>query len=219
MKRITALLLVALFALCLAYSATTPSTGTPVGEATYSADVAASYQYQTSSKNKVVTVGTISGKLSGPVLITTFGQCTDYDQAVTAFEKKLKDVTIVANNVATVADLDGVKTVLIAVGASSKGLGAAGISQEQEIERAKALLEVIKKNGIKVICCHIGGAMRRGVTSDYYIDMVLPYSDYIIVKEDGNEDSKFTSFASANGIPVSLIYSSSGIVDALKKVF
>ena len=197
---------------------TTPSTGTVEGAATYSQEVAAQYKYQTDSKNRMVTIGTITEKFQGPVLVTSFGQSTD-GSMIEQVMKRLKTVAYTYNPTATSADLGGVKTVVIAVGNSTKGLGAAGISQDQETARAKEFMAAAKKAGVKVICCHIGGATRRGALSDAFADMVLPLSSYILVKEDGNEDGKFTSFAAANNIPITLVYGSKDTVDAFKQIF
>lgn len=199
-------------------TSTTPSTGTVEGAATYSQEVAAQYKYQTDSKNRMVTIGTITEKFQGPVLVTSFGQSTD-GSMIEQVMKRLKTVAYTYNPTATSADLGGVKTVVIAVGNSTKGLGAAGISQDQETARAKEFMAAVKKAGVKVICCHIGGATRRGALSDAFADMVLPLSSYILVKEDGNEDGKFTSFAAANNIPITLVYGSKDTVDAFKQIF
>ena len=199
-------------------TSTTPSTGTGEGAATYSQEIAAQYKYQTDSKNRKVTIGSITEKFQGPVLVTSFGQSTD-GSMIEQVMKRLKTVAYTYNPTATSADLGGVKTVVIAVGNSTKGLGAAGISQDQETARAKEFMAAAKKAGVKVICCHIGGATRRGALSDAFADMVLPLSSYILVKEDGNEDGKFTSFAAANNIPITLVYGSKDTVDAFKQIF
>ena len=199
-------------------TSTTPSTGTVEGAATYSQEIAAQYKYQTDSKNRMVTIGTITEKFQGPVLVTSFGQSTD-GSMIEQVMKRLKTVAYTYNPTATSADFGGVKTVVIAVGNSTKGLGAAGISQDQETARAKEFMAAVKKAGVKVICCHIGGATRRGALSDAFADMVLPLSSYILVKEDGNEDGKFTSFAAANNIPITLVYGSKDTVDAFKQIF
>ena len=199
-------------------TSTTPSTGTVEGAATYSQEIAAQYKYQTDSKNRKVTIGTITEKFQGPVLVTSFGQSTD-GSMIEQVMKRLKTVAYTYNPTATSADLGGVKTVVIAVGNSTKGLGAAGISQDQETARAKEFMAAAKKAGVKVICCHIGGATRRGALSDAFADMVLPLSSYILVKEDGNEDGKFTPFAAANNTPITLVYGSKDTVDAFKQIF
>ena len=215
---IIVIIVVAISAMSAATKNTTPSTGTAQGSATYSAETAANYKYQTSSSNRMVTIGTKSVDFEAPVLVTSFGQSTD-GSMIEQVMKRLKTVSYSYNPTATGADLDGVKTVVIAVGNSTKGLGAAGISQEQETARAKEFMAAVEKKGVKVILCHIGGATRRGSLSDAFADMVLPLSSYMVVKEDGNEDSKFTSYASAHSIPITLVYGSKDTVDAFRLIF
>ena len=215
---IIVIIVVAISVISAATKTTTPSTGTAQGSATYSAETAANYKYQTSSSNRMVTIGTKSVDFEAPVLVTSFGQSTD-GSMIEQVMKRLKTVSYSYNPTATGADLDGVKTVVIAVGNSTKGLGAAGISQEQETARAKEFMAAVEKKGVKVILCHIGGATRRGSLSDAFADMVLPLSSYMVVKEDGNEDSKFTSYASAHSIPITLVYGSKDTVDAFRLIF
>ena len=215
---IIVIIVVAISVMSAATKNTTPSTGTAQGNATYSAETAANYKYQTSSSNRMVTIGTKSVEFEAPVLVTSFGQSTD-GSMIEQVMKRLKTVSYSYNPTATGADLDGVKTVVIAVGNSTKGLGAAGISQEQETARAKEFMAAVEKKGVKVILCHIGGATRRGSLSDAFADMVLPLSSYMVVKEDGNEDSKFTSYASAHSIPITLVYGSKDTVDAFRLIF
>ena len=221
MKKTIAIIVIIVLAISVMSAATkntTPSTGTAQGSATYSAETAANYKYQTSSSNRMVTIGTKSVDFEAPVLVTSFGQSTD-GSMIEQVMKRLKTVSYSYNPTATGADLDGVKTVVIAVGNSTKGLGAAGISQEQETARAKEFMAAVEKKGVKVILCHIGGATRRGSLSDAFADMVLPLSSYMVVKEDGNEDSKFTSYASAHSIPITLVYGSKDTVDAFRLIF
>ena len=221
MKKTIAIIVIIVVAISVVSAATkntTPSTGTAQGSAIYSAETAANYKYQTSSSNRMVTIGTKSVEFEAPVLVTSFGQSTD-GSMIEQVMKRLKTVSYSYNPTATGADLDGVKTVVIAVGNSTKGLGAAGISQEQETARAKEFMAAVEKKGVKVILCHIGGATRRGSLSDAFADMVLPLSSYMVVKEDGNEDSKFTSYASAHSIPITLVYGSKDTVDAFRLIF
>ena len=221
MKKTIAIIVIIVVAISVVSAATkntTPSTGTAQGSATYSAETAANYKYQTSSSNRMVTIGTKSVDFEAPVLVTSFGQSTD-GSMIEQVMKRLKTVSYTYNPTATGADLSGVKTVVMAVGNSTKGVGAAGISQEQETARAKEFIASAEKAGVKVICCHIGGATRRGALSDAFADMVLPLSSFIVVKEDGNEDGKFTSFASSHNIPITLVYGSKDTVGAFKAIF
>ena len=75
----------------------------------------------------------------------------------------------------------GVVIIVIAVvGGSSKGLGAAGISKEEEKVRGKTLLQEAKRRGIKVLVMHIGGDRRRGELTDAFIKAVAGLADRLI---------------------------------------
>ena len=105
------------------------------------------------------------------VLVTSSGQALD---AFTV--KTLLGRAGVANDYdphASAADLDGRSAVVIAVGASVKGFGAAGITAETEIQRTTALLDAAKAAGVKIIGVHIGGAERRQGLSEQFVQLSL----------------------------------------------
>ena len=115
---------------------------------------------------------------------------------------------------ATAEEVANYKTVVIAAGMSSKGLGAAGISEESEFARAEAIVQAIKDNGITVIFAHLGGSSRRGAKSDQFADLVLGVSSYLLFVEAGDlSDHKFSNYALNNNIPYTTVYT---IVDALQ---
>jgi len=118
------------------------------------------------------------------------------------------------------------KTIIIVTGASLKGMGAAGISIDDELARTKALIEEAKKEGITLIGSHIEGMARRaqgaaqGDNSDEQsIDAVCPKSDFMIVKKEGDSDHRFTNISKAKNIPLILFTLNSEISGVLKKVF
>jgi hypothetical protein len=103
------------------------------------------------------------------------------------------------------AALGDAKTVIIAVGASNKGFGQAGITAETEVARTKAILEAAKANGIAVICVHIGGAERRKGLSVQFVELVAPAADYLVVSQDGNADGYFSELSKRTGMPLTVI--------------
>jgi len=118
------------------------------------------------------------------------------------------------------------KTLIIVTGASLKGMGAAGVSVDDELARTNALIAEAKKQGIKVIGSHIEGMARRsqgaasGDNSDEQsIDAVCPNSDFMIVKKEGDSDNRFTNIANGKKIPLILFEKNLEIEDVLKKVF
>lgn len=202
-------------------TSTTPSTGTV--DAEYDPNKTVDFVQQTSDSNRIVTVGSIEGlSFETPVFITSFGQSTDAAMLDTVLKNinKTKSVDYVYNATATADALKGYKTVVIAVGASTKGLGAAGISEAEETARATEIINYLKANPeVKVICCHIGGSARRGTLSDVYADMVMEIASLIILKEDANFDYKFTTYAEEHNIPISLVYATKDTITVFKEVF
>ena len=195
---------------------TTPSTGTV--DAEYDPNKNVDFTMQTSEDNRVVTIGTIDKNLySQPVFVTSFGQSTDAAMLDTVMKRI--GVDYVYNATANADAVKGYKTVIIAVGASTKGLGAAGISEAEETERAKAIMQAIAETGAQVICCHIGGSARRGTLSDVFADMVMEKASYIVLKEDANFDYKFTKYAEEHNLPISLIYATKDALTVFTDVF
>ena len=195
---------------------TTPSTGTV--DAEYDPNKTLEFDQQTGEDIRVVTIGTIDkSRYSQPVFVTSFGQSTDAAMLDTVMKRI--GVEYVYNATATADAVRGYKTVVIAVGASTKGLGAAGISESEETERAKAIMQVIEETGAEVICCHIGGSARRGTLSDLFADMVMAKASWIVLKEDANFDYKFTKYAEEHNVPISLIYATKDALTVFTEVF
>jgi hypothetical protein len=129
-----------------------------------------------------------------PAVLTSVGQSADLEmvkvlltRAKVPFESDplIKAVGLGSN----------AKTLVIVVGGSSKGLGAAGISADAELERAKALLKRARDLNMKIIAVHVGGEARRGTLSDTFIELCVPASDFVVVVAEGDKDSLFTRLA------------------------
>ncbi len=137
------------------------------------------------------------------VLVTSSGQALD------AFTiKTLLGRAGTANDYdahAGVDALQGRKAVVIAMGASIKGFGAAGITAETELARSQEILDAAHAGGVKVIGVHIGGADRREGLSEQFVQLVSPQSDALVVVATGNADGYFTKVAGEKGIPLVLI--------------
>ncbi len=114
------------------------------------------------------------------------------------------------------------KCVLFAIGASLKGMGASGLTIEDEEKRLKEIIDYCKKNEIFIIGIHVGGVSKRGAPggdNERMIEAVAPFSDYLIVAQDSNKDGRFTTIAEENKIPLKEIEYALGLVDVLKQVF
>jgi len=114
------------------------------------------------------------------------------------------------------------KTVIFAIGASLKGMGASGLTVDNEVNRLKGIIDQCKKKGIFIIGVHVGGTSKRGAPgsdNEKMIDAVAPYADYLIVTKDGNKDGRFTKIAEEKGIALTEIEYALDLVDIFKQVF
>ncbi len=157
------------------------------------------------------------GIAEGPILVTAFGQSADVAMMKALLTKAELDFEY--NPVATAEEMGEAKTIIIAAGASTKGLGAAGIKPEDELARAEAMMAAAKEKGITVIVAHLGGTARRGELSDQFIDIALADAVAIVAVAEGNEDGKFTDFGASNSIPVVLVDSISKVVEPMQTIF
>jgi hypothetical protein len=138
-----------------------------------------------------------------PVLVTSSGQALDGFTVKTLLTRAK-----VANDYkvqAVAADLADKKTLIVAIGASVKGFGAAGITADSEVARTKELLAEAKRKNIKTIGVHIGGAERREGLSKQFVELVTPAVDYLVVWEDGNADGYFNRVAEEKKIPLTIV--------------
>lgn len=154
-----------------------------------------------------------AANLEQPIFITSSGQALDAFTIKTllgrAGVEAQYDPIVVADK------LTGVKTLVIAMGASVKGFGAAGITAETEIARTKALIEAAKAAGIVIVGVHIGGEDRRGGISEQFVELVAPASDRLIVWKDGDADGYFAKLAADKDIPLTVIDLPLGVGKAL----
>ncbi|HOE13999.1 MAG TPA: DUF6305 family protein [Candidatus Saccharicenans sp.] len=114
------------------------------------------------------------------------------------------------------------RTVIFAIGASLKGMGASGLTVEAEEARLKKLLEYCQANKIFTIGVHIGGESKRGAAgsdNERMIEVVAPNVNYLIVTKDGNKDGRFTDIARKKNIPLTEVDYALDVVEIFKKVF
>ncbi len=144
-----------------------------------------------------------SVKFKSPVLISSAGQSADVKLAQLIFKKEGIEQTTL--NTAKAGNLDSINTLVLVPGFSSKGLGAAGISVDDELKRVKDLIEAAEQKNIPIVLLHIGGKARRKGRSDNFIKEVANAARYMIVVEQGNEDGFFTKLSEDNKIPLILV--------------
>ncbi len=163
------------------------------------------------------TTGLTEAFAEAPILVTSGGQSADYQMVGTLMGKVGMEYTI--NNLATSADLGAAKTLIIVVGGSSKGLGAAGIDADGELARLEELISGAKAAGLSIIAMHTGGEARRGELSDKFITPIFEKADYAIVVSSGDEDGLMAGICAGAGIPMDAIGSISNVATVLPAAF
>lgn len=165
-------------------------------------------------------------KAQAPVFVTSCGQSPGATRVHLALRSQHIDYDL--KETGTVKDLAAkpYKTIIIVTGSSLKGMGGAGVSIEDEIKRAEALMSEAKKRGIQVIGAHVEGMERRarnaapGDNSDEMsIDAVCPKATLLIVRKDGDEDGRFTTLSKKFKIPVVFYEKNLELNGVVKNVF
>jgi len=153
-----------------------------------------------------------------PILITSIGQSPGAMMAKVL--AKRVNLEYVYNPTATGEDLEGmnVNSIVAVVGASGKGLGAAGLDIEDEISRVEELFQQVKELGLPVIIMHIEGVQRRGDMSNQLINTFVPKSEYLIAQKSGNDDGLFTELSQENEIPLEEVEKAAGAATVLDKL-
>ncbi len=152
-----------------------------------------------------------------PNLITSAGQSADVQMA--SVLAKRAGLDSVLNKTAVPKDLEGIKTLTVVLGASLKGLGAAGIDVEEEKERVRGLMAEAKKRGIPLLSLHLGGEARRGQLTDQLIAEFLPLSQKVIIVKSGNFDGVFSKICEENNIPLIEVEKTVDALAPLKETF
>jgi hypothetical protein len=138
-----------------------------------------------------------------PILLTCAGQSVDIKLAGVLLKRL--EIEYVSEPGATPADLKGFKTLIVVPGYSSKGLGSAGISRDDEMKRVEALLAGAAEADMRVMTLHLGGKARRGVQSDDFNAKAVQASDLAIIVAQGDEDGFFSDLCKEAGVPLEVV--------------
>ena len=152
-----------------------------------------------------------------PIVLTSAGQSADVKMIESLIKKT--DMPYSIDTVLKSDNLGDAKTLIIAIGGSSKGLGAAGIDADDEIARVAAVIEQARENEMTIIGMHVGGEGRRGELSDKFVNATASEVDYLVYVESGNFDGLLSDIAAANSIPAESVESIAGSFTALQKAF
>ena len=114
------------------------------------------------------------------------------------------------------------KTLMVVLGSTAKGLGASGITIDQEIDRLNAMIAEAKKLKLQIVCILLEGKTRRGKpggADERCIDAIAPFANYLVIKKDGNEDGRFDVIAKKTGAPLTFIDDAVDFSEVVKAMY
>ena len=109
--------------------------------------------------------------------------------------------------------------VLLTLGSSSKGLGAAGVDEAFEKDRAAAFAQAAAEGKFTLILFHVGGTARRGTSSDPIIEAAFPGAAACFLVSAGNEDGFFTTLSTENNVSLYEVAKAAELSDYTKQLF
>ncbi|MEY8318650.1 DUF6305 family protein [Oscillospiraceae bacterium 50-58] len=159
-----------------------------------------------------------AGSCTTPAILTSIGQSADVEIVGTLCSKAGIEVTL--DNAITAEDLPAdCKTLILAVGGSSKGLGAAGIDADGELARTDALLKKAADQGVTIVAMHTGGSARRGTLSDSFITPSFAAANIAIVVSEGDSDGMMAGILAGNSTPSAYVEQVADCIATLKTLF
>ncbi|HEX7485364.1 MAG TPA: DUF6305 family protein [Vicinamibacterales bacterium] len=168
--------------------------------------------------------GAVPLKGAVPLLITNAGQGPGAKMSRLLVQRTGIVTDFEYNAEPKVADLQkkAFKTMFVVLGSTAKGLGASGITIDQELERLSAMIAEARKQKIQVVAILLEGKARRGKpggADERCIDAVAPFAQYLVVKKDGNEDGRFDAISKKTGAPLTVIDDAMDFSDVVKKMY
>lgn len=122
------------------------------------------------------------------------------------------------------ADVDArdYSAIVIVIGSTDKGLGATGITIDQEIARVDEVVARANEKGIPVIAVMLEKDKRSDVktnSNERCIDAVCPHASWMIVTADVNTDGRYDAFKAENGTPLTILGSSMDFISLVQQAF
>ncbi|MDY4611189.1 MAG: DUF6305 family protein [Sphaerochaetaceae bacterium] len=114
-------------------------------------------------------------------------------------------------------------SLMIVIGSTDKGLGASGITIDQEIARLEKMVKWAENLKLPMIGVLLEKDKRAsGIATnanERCIDTIAPHCDWLIVVKDGNKDKRFDKISEQYGIPLTVIDNALDFTNLCKQVF
>ncbi len=108
------------------------------------------------------------------------------------------------------------------IGSTDKGLGASGITIDDEVARLEKMVATAKEIELPIIAVLLEKDKRSDIATnanERCIDVICPAAEWMIVVKDGNSDGRFDKFKEENGTPLTIIDNSIDFTELAKQAF
>ena len=101
------------------------------------------------------------------------------------------------------------KVLVAVIGTTDKGLGASGITIEDEINNLKQVIAAAQAQGMPIVAVHIEQDKRAPKIptngNERIIDLVCPVADWMVVCKTSNPDGRFDKLKADYGVPLTIV--------------
>lgn len=122
------------------------------------------------------------------------------------------------------ADVDAHEygAIVIVIGSTDKGLGATGITIDEEIKRVNEVVARANEKGVPVIAVMLEKDKRSEISTnanERCIDAVCPESSWMVVIKDVNTDGRYDEIKAKHNIPLTLLDNSMDFITLAQQAF
>ena len=111
---------------------------------------------------------------------------------------------------------------VVVIGSTDKGLGASGITIEDELARLEKMVAKAKELEMPIVAVLLEKDKRSDISTnanERCIDAICPNADWMIVVADGNKDGRFDALKEEYGIPLTVIDTTLDCTELAKQAF
>lgn len=154
---------------------------------------------------------------SEPLMITSAGQSTDIYVVKDIANKLMIDNYFMP--LATFEEIGDVNSAVIVIGYSEIGIRLNDLAFEEEKKRVENLVQEIKKRNISLVTVYLRGSQMLSTENKDLLNLVIDYTDYLIVTEENGDNSYFEELSSKVKIPITIVDNVNEVSEPFVSVF
>lgn len=111
---------------------------------------------------------------------------------------------------------------VVVIGSTDKGLGASGITIDDELARLEEMVAHAKEIELPIVAVLLEKDKRSDIptnANERCIDAICPNAEWMIVVADGNTDGRFDAISEEYGIPLTIIDTTLDFTELAKQAF